>query len=64
MELQSEQIEHVPALVEASRLADLIEEGNELLNKAKEVARRIEERCFNAVQTNPIIRDWSPSGSD
>jgi len=48
MELRSAQTEHMPALDEAARLADLIEEGNELLKKAREVACRIEERCFNA----------------
>jgi hypothetical protein len=35
-----------------------------LLNKAKEVARRIEERCFKAVHSNPIVRDRLPSGTD
>ena len=38
-QIQSAQTEHMPPLDEASRLADLIEKGNGLHNKAKEVAR-------------------------
>jgi hypothetical protein len=64
MELQIARTELVPALEEVARLADLFEEGNELLNKAKEVARQIEERCLNAMHTDPDNRELSPSGSD
>ena len=52
------------ALEEAAVLADLIEEGNELLKKAKEVACRIEERCRIAVHSDPNARERPSSGSD
>jgi hypothetical protein len=63
MKLERVDTGQVSVLDEAARLADFFEEGNELLKKIKEVARRIEDRCRNAVQSNPIIRDRPPSGS-
>jgi len=53
----------VSVLDEAARLADFLEEGNQLLKKIKDVARRIEDRCRNAVSTDPDIGQLPPSGS-
>jgi hypothetical protein len=51
----------VSASDEAAQNAELIEKGNELLNKAKEVARRIEERCRDAMRANPDRGKRPPS---
>jgi hypothetical protein len=37
----------------AAQNAELMIRGNELLHKAREVARRIEQRCRDAMRTNP-----------
>ena len=56
MEIQPVDARQVSVLDEAAQLADLIVKGNDLLNKAKEAARRIEERCLNAMRTNLDIQ--------
>ena len=59
MEIQNARTKHVPALDEAARLADLIEEGNELLKKAKEVACRQRVPFCAASRMRPFL---SPGG--
>jgi hypothetical protein len=63
MEIQRVDIRQVSVSDEAARLADLIVRGNDLLNKAKEAARRIEKRCLNAMRTNPDAQERPPSRS-
>jgi hypothetical protein len=57
MELKRTDTRQVSVLDEALRGLEFITKGNELLNKAKEVANRIEERCQEALRTNPDIRE-------
>jgi hypothetical protein len=57
MGLERTDTRQVSVLDEALRGMELITKGNELLNKAKEVANRIEERCLQALRTNPDIRE-------
>ena len=61
MGLERTDTRQVSVLDEALRGIDFIVKGNELLNKAKEVANRIEERCLEALRTNPDIRERPPS---
>jgi hypothetical protein len=63
MEIQRVDTRQVSVLDEAAQLADLIVKGNDLLNKAEEAARRIEERCLNAMRTNPDNRERPSSRS-
>jgi hypothetical protein len=46
---------------EAAEYAELMARGNKLLKKAKEVARRIEQRCRDALRTNPDEGKRPPS---
>lgn len=62
MELTQANTDIVSALAEAAQRAVLVDTGNKLLNKAKEVAHRIEKRCRDAMRTNPNSRDRPPSG--
>jgi hypothetical protein len=61
MEFQRVNTRQVSVLDEAAQIADFIAKGNDLLNRAKEAARRIEERCLNAMRTNPD--NWERSSS-
>ena len=57
MDFKRTDTRQVLVLDEALRGLEFITKGNELLNKAKEVANRIEERCLEALRTNPDIRE-------
>jgi hypothetical protein len=46
--------------IEAARLADLVEKGNELLNEARKVARRIDARCQSILRSDPGRRNRPP----
>jgi hypothetical protein len=61
MEPQQADAEKMPASAEAAQRAVFIEKGNELLNKAKEVAQRIRERCRHALRANPDSGKRPPS---
>jgi hypothetical protein len=61
MEPERTDTRQVSVLDEALRRLEFITKGNELLNKAKEVANRIEERCLEALRTNPDTREHPPS---
>jgi hypothetical protein len=53
MEPGQAKTDSAPLAAEIVQSADLIDKGNELLKKAKEVARRIEDRCREAMRSNP-----------
>jgi len=60
MEPQREEAETVSA-AEAAQRAELLAKGNDLRNKARDVARRIEGRCRDAMRANPDNRRHPPS---